>query len=82
MDRSDPNAQLILAWLLEWFRPHDAIVSKLNLVQANVPIGGLMPERLFERQLAVIKITGPQLELASSAGSRGRRIGSVCFRWI
>jgi hypothetical protein len=29
----DPNAQLILIWLLEYFRPHEAVVSKLNLVQ-------------------------------------------------
>jgi hypothetical protein len=63
----DPNAQLILVWLLECFRPHDAIVSKLNLVQADVPIGGLIPERLLARQFPAIKITGPQLELASSA---------------
>jgi hypothetical protein len=63
----DPNAQLILVWLLECFRPHDAIVSKLNLVQADVPIGGLIPERLLARQFPAIKITGPQLELGSSA---------------
>jgi hypothetical protein len=35
----DPNAQLILIWLLVYFRPFEAIVSKLNLVQADVPIG-------------------------------------------
>ena len=42
----DPNAQLILVWLLECFRPHDAIVSKLNLVQADVPIGDRKSTRL------------------------------------
>ena len=63
----DPNAQLILVWLLECFRPHDAIVSKLSLVQADVPIGGLMPERLLARQFPAIRITGQQLELGSSA---------------
>jgi hypothetical protein len=63
----DPNAQLILVWLLEYFRPHDAIISKLNLVQTDVPIGGLIPERLLARQFPAIKITGPQLELAGSA---------------
>ncbi len=62
----DPNAQLILVWLLECFRPHDAIVSKLNLVQADVPIGGLMPERLLARRFPAIKIAGQQLELAGS----------------
>jgi hypothetical protein len=63
----DPNAQLILVWLLGCFRPHDAIVSKLNLVQADASIGELMPERLLARQFPVIRIAGPQLELASSA---------------
>jgi hypothetical protein len=63
----DPNAQLILVWLLACFRRHDGIVSKLNLVQADVPIGGLMPERLLARQFPAIKIAGQQLELASSA---------------
>jgi hypothetical protein len=63
----DPNAQLILVWLLECFPPHDAIVSKLNLVQADISIGELMPERLLARQFPAIKIAGQQLELASSA---------------
>lgn len=62
----DPNAQLILIWLLQCFRPHDAIVSKLNLVQADVPIGELMPERLLARQWPAVKIVDNHLELASS----------------
>ena len=33
----DPNAQLMLIWLLEYFRPHEEIVSKLSLVQARHP---------------------------------------------
>jgi hypothetical protein len=28
----DPNAQLILVWLLDYFRSYEAITSKLNLV--------------------------------------------------
>ena len=35
----EPNAQLILIWLLDYFRPHQSIVSKLNLVQADAVIG-------------------------------------------
>ncbi len=64
---SDPKTQLILVWLLECFRPHEAIVSKLNLVQADVSIGELMPERLLARRFPAIRIAGQQLELASSA---------------
>src|SRR6202012_4908388 len=39
----DPNAQLILVWLLDCFGPLDAIVSKLDLVQVDVPVGNLSP---------------------------------------
>jgi hypothetical protein len=37
----DPNAQLILIWLLDYFRPHETVISKMNLVQADVPIHDL-----------------------------------------
>src|ERR1700761_6303362 len=50
----DPNAQLILVWLLECFRPHDAIVSKLSFVQTDISIGELMPERLLARRFPAI----------------------------
>jgi hypothetical protein len=63
----DPNAQLILAWLLEYFRPHDAIVSKLHLVQADLPIAQLSPEDLAARQMPAVKIVDQHLELARSA---------------
>jgi len=62
----DPNAQLILVWLLQCFRPHGAVVSKLSLVQADISIGELMPERLLARQFTAIRIASPQLELASA----------------
>src|ERR1700738_1530427 len=35
----DPNAQLVLIWLLDYFRPHGRTASKLTLVQADVRIG-------------------------------------------
>jgi hypothetical protein len=63
----DPNAQLILAWLLEYLRPHDAIVSKLHLVQADFPIGELSQEDLAARQMPAVKIVDRHLELARSA---------------
>ena len=63
----DPNAQLILVWLLDCFSPHRDVVSKLHLVQADVRIGDQMPERLLARQLPAIKIAGEQTEIASSA---------------
>src|ERR1700761_2962935 len=63
----DPNAQLILVWLLECFRPHDNVVSKLTLIQADVPVGEPAPERVLARQFPALEIGSQQLELASSA---------------
>jgi hypothetical protein len=63
----DPNAQLILAWLLEYLPPHDAIVSNLHLVRADFPIGELSPGDLAARQMPAVKIVDRHLELARSA---------------
>jgi hypothetical protein len=62
----DPNAQLILVWLLEYLRPHEAVVSKLNLVQADVPIGNYPAEEVVEWRIPANKILNEHLELASS----------------
>jgi hypothetical protein len=35
----EPNAQLILIWLLNYFRSHERIVPKLNLVQQTLSSG-------------------------------------------
>jgi hypothetical protein len=42
----DPNAQLILIWLLDYLRPHEKIVSKLSLVQVDTPIGSHLSEEI------------------------------------
>jgi hypothetical protein len=62
----DPNAQLILAWLLDCFRQRDALVAKLSLVQADISIAELTSERVLARQLPTDEIGKQQLELASS----------------
>jgi hypothetical protein len=62
----DPNAQLILIWMLEYLRPYEAIVSKLNLVQADVPIGNYPAEEVVEWRIPAIKIRNGHLEMASS----------------
>jgi len=63
----DPNAQLILIWWLAHFRPHEAVVSKLNLVQADVPIGNYPAEEVAEWRIPIVKIRDEHLELANSA---------------
>jgi hypothetical protein len=63
----DPDAQFTLIWLLDYFRAHETIVSKLNLVQADVPIGDLSSEDLAASPIPAIKIRNGHLETARSA---------------
>jgi hypothetical protein len=62
----DPNAQLILVWLLEYLRSYETIVPKLNLVQADVPIGNYPAEEVAEWRIPAVKIRNGHLEMASS----------------
>src|ERR1700733_13165563 len=63
----EPNAQLILIWLLDYFRPHESIVSKLNLVQSDAPIGSHPSEQLAAWLIPAIKIKNAHLEIAGLA---------------
>ncbi len=63
----DPNAQLNLIWLLSYLRPHETIVSKLNLVQADAMIGNHAPEQLVEWRRPAVKIKRDHLQTASTA---------------
>jgi len=60
----EPNAQLMLIWLLDYFRPHESIVSKLNLVQADAPIGSHPSKELAAWRMPAIKILNAHLETA------------------
>ncbi len=63
----DPNAQLILSWLLGYFRPHEKIVSKLFLVQADTRIGDHRSEEIAAWRIPAIKILKGHLEMAGLA---------------
>jgi len=63
----EPNAQLVLIWLLDCFGPHASIVSKLNLVQAEARIGSHASEELAASRIPAIKIRNEHLEAASLA---------------
>jgi hypothetical protein len=82
----EPNAQLIVIWLLDYFRPRERIASKLNLVQADAPIGSRPSEELGARRIPAVKIRTEHLELAGLPGRpiarRRRGPGSIFFRWI
>ena len=76
----DPNAQLILSWLLDYFGPIDSIVSKLHLVQADVPIGNLSPDEAVARRIPVIKIGDDHLKTGSMA--RKAFLSSTPLAWF
>ena len=63
----EPNAQLILIWLLDYFRLHESIVSKLNLVQADTPIGSHPSGQLAAWRMPAVKILNGHLEIAGLA---------------
>jgi hypothetical protein len=63
----EPNAQLILIWLLDYFRPHERVVSKLNLVQADASIGSHPSQELVAWQIPAVKIRDEHLEIAGWA---------------
>jgi hypothetical protein len=63
----DPDAQLTLIWLLDYFRPHESIVAKLNLLQAEVPIGDLSAEDVAASPIPAVRISDRHLETARSA---------------
>jgi hypothetical protein len=63
----EPNAQLILVWLLDYLRPHEKVVSKLRLVQADAMIGDHTSTQVTEWQGSANKIRSHHLEIASAA---------------
>jgi hypothetical protein len=70
----DPNAQLILIWLLDYFRPHETVISKMNLVQADVPIHDLASEDVAASPPPAIRIRTEHLETARSAWKAYREL--------
>lgn len=63
----DPNAQLILIWLLDYFHPHQTIRSKMSLVQTDVPTANLRSEELASQPIPAVKILNDHLQTAGSA---------------
>jgi hypothetical protein len=63
----DPNSQLTLIWLLDYFRHHGKAASNLMLVQADVRIGDHRPEEVAMWRPPAVKILNGHLEIASTA---------------
>lgn len=62
----EPNAQLILIWLLSCFRGHEA-ASKLSLIQSHVSIAGRSPDVIVRWVPSPVTITRDHLDIASLA---------------
>jgi hypothetical protein len=62
-----PNDQLQLICLLHYLRAHPEIASRLSLVQAHVPMGGLNAGMVAQWKLPSVKISQDHFELASRA---------------
>lgn len=62
----DPNAQLILIWLLSCFRGHEA-ASRLSLIQANVRTSERSPNAIARRVPPSIPITKHHCDIANIA---------------
>jgi hypothetical protein len=63
----EPNAQLMLVRLLDYFRPHAKLASKLTLVQANVVIGNMLPQALSKWTRGAVAVSEDHFKTASAA---------------
>lgn len=63
----DPNAQLQLVWLLDYFRSHGNAALNLTLFQSDVAIGNYRPEEVASWRLPAVRIVNDHLEQASAA---------------
>jgi hypothetical protein len=76
----EPNAQLILVWLLDFLRPHRHVISKLLITQSEINLGERTPEALMADRPAVVSVTDDHLETASAAWQAWR--GSTPQAWL
>lgn len=60
----EPNAQLILLWLLDHCSNDGAVVSKLVMRQLNVAVGTVAPEQFAQLNTPITTPTQDHLELA------------------
>jgi hypothetical protein len=63
----DPNAQLILLWLLDHCGSEKAAPSRLVIRHLDIAVGGIDPERLAKLDPPTVKLTQDHLELADHA---------------
>ena len=62
-----PNDQLQLVWLLDYFRPHPQVVSRLRLRLVDFDLTDIPPTGLGKWKVQDIDVTAAELETASRA---------------
>jgi hypothetical protein len=62
-----PNGQLLLLWLLDFWRAKGAAAPKLGLRHAGVRVGDLQPEQLATMNVSAVWVTHDHLDAARSA---------------
>jgi hypothetical protein len=61
----DPNDQLQLIWLLDFFCSHPETAAKLRLRLVDFELTGATPEKLGRRQVPAVDVTKHELQIAS-----------------
>lgn len=64
---TDPNAQLLLIWLLDYLRASPVALANVSLCHVDVGLGGAEPERLADWRFDMFPVTADHLELARCA---------------
>jgi hypothetical protein len=66
---TEPNAQLVLIWLLDYLHSHAEGAAPANMFirHVDVTLGDAIPEQLAKRQFPVVAITNTHLEIATRA---------------
>lgn len=63
----EPNAQLLLLWLLDHCGIEDAALSKLAIRHLDLAVGDVAPEQLAKMNPPIVEITQDHVELAGRA---------------
>ena len=63
----DPNAQLTLIWLLDYLRAHKELVSRLTLVQGDLPVTSQSAENLAKLPTLAVRLRDEHFAVASTA---------------
>jgi hypothetical protein len=66
---TEPNAQLVLIWLLDYLHSHAnaTVITKLILCHVDASLGGVIPTQLVKWRFPAVGITNDHLEAASLA---------------